>query len=224
MQKLWNPIQPQRPEFDGQGYPLLYRTHISDPASRFKVFSDHSIIAQAHLYWYACNEFIPDVSQFDLHNYLFSHIPELKIRTMGMVMVQTTIYNNRSMKGETVDNPKACAIYRFRQENELIYGLEWMLSMWIGRATTLNEVPTLQDVTENLEALRELDDIEDVEKYFIEPMLTQGAIEELPVNSLRWVELWKRYDMRRELEPRPTAPRPAPPMTKSPIPEGADPF
>lgn len=198
--KLWNPIQPRRPTINEKGQPLLYRTHISHEGSRYKVLDHRLMKVQAYLYWWSRNEFANYVSQFDLHAYLFSNreLHFIKKRAVGMTIVQSTIYNPRTMKGATKADPRPRAMYFFQEPESFIYGLEWMLSMWIGRIASGSKFPTLEQTTEILEELVACENLDMVDEMIVHPMTMQGGTEDL--DEVIWPVLWARFKWEEETE------------------------
>jgi len=197
----YNRFLPNRPRsIDGQ--PLDYRTHIDNPRSTYNLYDPKNMKAQVILYWWCRTDFVNFVPMADLHEVLFPHYPEVTKRQMGRTILQATTYDPRKLKGVTKANPKAtmCYVWKFREE--LQYGLEWMLSMWIWRLE--NDWKAIQDNTDEEHTEMTISIFEDLAACNAADMRglyadVAGSHHEFaPDESVDWLALWVKYGMEEE--------------------------
>lgn len=199
MLHLWNKMQPPRPTKAEDGTPLSYRTHLNNETNKYQVFHPYLMTTQAYLYWWARNEYVREVSMAGLRDYLFHHerVAHIKKHMIGKTMIQCSIYDPRALLGATNERLTALMCYRFHHPDDMIYGLEWMLSMWIGYVgLDEDEWPNVDMVSANLEELAALKDLDDIYGMFIHPMTHDGGCKRLPL--IKWPSLWAARDMKRE--------------------------
>jgi hypothetical protein len=198
----YNRFLPERPKVNSEGETLSYRTHIDDPHSRYRLYDPDNMTAQVILYHWCRNDFVNFVSIAELRDILFTNFPSVSKSNMGRTILQTTIYNPRRLKGVTKDNDKATACYLWRFKEELQYGLEWMLSMWIWRLenqwkdihTNTNEqhAEMTLDIFDDLAALN----VRDMESLYAGEVMNEHAFER--VENIDWMALWAKYNMTKE--------------------------
>ncbi len=188
-----NPYQPRRPGKTDDGVPLNYRTHISKPDAKYDTFGYENAVCQCHVYRWARNSFKNRVPIADLHAHLFYKNPEVSKKHLGATVLQAVRYDPRIMKSKTLANPKACMVYTFRFKEELIYGLEWMIAMWMRKVVTGS---TREDVAEGLEELAACSDSE-VDGLFMAPFLEDQRDGKHP--PVDWQEFWYRYELKPQL-------------------------
>lgn len=123
-----NPYQPKR-DFNAMGF----RTHIPHPGYPYKIYNATNLEVHAELYRWASDEpnWANAVSQHDLHAYLFFDRPYISKRSLGQAIINSTIYNPRRLKGKCAVSDHAQQIYLWRRRLDLVYGLEWMICMWL---------------------------------------------------------------------------------------------
>lgn len=195
---MWNPYQPKR---DLTG--IDARTHIDRPDATYDVFSPKNMAAQLIIYrWAASEEFMKKVAIGDLHGYLFYQHMDITKRHMGQVIVQATTYNPRKLKGATQDNPKACMTYVWPTREDLVYGLEWQLSMWIWALEhewdSLLQNPDRQEIVSQIfNEVTSCSD-EDFESLYVSPVLINDFVEKNLNDGILdrpvWPSLWARHD------------------------------
>lgn len=197
-----------RPRYDEDDNYLPYRTHITHPDSRYKVYDFKCMVSQLKLYrWSHSDLFQTQVSIAELHAYLFQEYPQITKRQMGQTMVQSMIDDPRILKGITKNNPKSCMTYVIPDPRVLQYGLEWMLAMWVWRFETRE--PTPEKVAEIFEEIAVAPE-EDIQEFFIDPLMNPEERKRIPL-FVDWPALWVRQDWRVErVERSPKSPVPPP--------------
>lgn len=139
-----------------------YRTHpfISSDRQKFiPIYDPRYVTAQVMLYRWSADPtvFVNSPSIADLHTYLFFDYPEVSKNKMGAVVLQAVDYNPRLLKGKTKDNPKACMTYQFLNREDLMYGLEWMICMWLKQLVIIPDGETLEEDLADLAVCLEAD-------------------------------------------------------------------
>lgn len=206
----WNPLIPVRPRETADGQPLNYRTHIDKPNTTYDVLSTPNRLAQIKLYhWCKSIDFVNMVPINDLHQYLFGRYPQVTKRQMGRTIRQAVPYKCNVLKGVCKDNDHAQMCYVWHHREELEYGLEWMLSLWIwGIERDLQSCPLEQHSKRVIEIFEEIGAL-DEDEFDSEwsDLVTSGEYADLhflPGRKMDWFDLWDKHGFREE-EPR-TAP------------------
>lgn len=119
----WNVLQPPHDNPHA-------RTHVTEKFSSLNPYLPANMLVQLKLYHWCRTEFVNGVPIAGLHHHLFFDYPQISKRHLGLVMRETTRYDCRKLKAKTKTNPKACVMYVWNEEDDLRYGLEWMMSMW----------------------------------------------------------------------------------------------
>ena len=213
--KPWNPLIPQRPRQTKDGERLVYRTHIDKPDSTYDVLSVENRIAQIKLYhWCKSLDFVNMVPIANLHEFLFYRYPSVTKRNLGRTIAQTVPYKCTVLKGVCKDNDHAQMCYAWKFREELEYGLEWMLSMWIWgiEADWRDKTPEehAKRVTEIFEELGALDE-QEFEDEWMDLIRSGEFMDEsiLPGKRMDWPTLWDKHGLAKEGVPSvPKADRP----------------
>lgn len=193
--KLYNPWQPERPEETEDGQPLHYRTHITHRTSTYDVYNPLNMTAQVRLYrWSRSKDFVDYVSINELFHFLFWNNLEISKRQMGRTIIQSLIYDPRKVKGVTKNNPKIKKCYMIQHPEELQYGLEWMISMWIWRLDTTN--PSKEKTLEFLDDMAALTEQEATE-IWIDPLFQPDSWVKDPIR-LDWNSIWDKHEMQEQ--------------------------
>lgn len=212
---LLNKHQPVRPRHHPEkDVTLRYRTFPSMENKRpIKITDPRSMIAQSRLYRFVRSGQMQNGSAIaDIHDYLFHDVPLVSKKIMGMTVVQTTMYNPRSLRGISKIVEKNTVVYMFNTMLDFQYGLEWQICTWLRNFLNDTAAPggtpiSGPDViTEELDMLASATDENYKEVYedlfwdfkMKEPdwvTLVSGRMEEIPVGRDRAVT-----------RPRPTAP------------------
>ena len=182
---MWNPYQPI-PE----PYPdAAFRTHISRPTSKIKLYLPDYLRAMCYLYNWTMREHVEMVSIAELHEYLFGlHDEPPSKNVLGHIVIQATPYNPRKLKGATKElGNKAMMCYIWRDKRDLQRGLEWMLSMWLWKILPPDE-QNREGVQLSLQDLGACEDLTDIEEIWIDPMLEREEM------SPDWAMLWDTYE------------------------------
>lgn len=128
-----NPYQPQRSLSSPlTGNDLYYRTHINLRMMGYNVFHNENILTQMKLYrWAKSEDYANGIAIADLHSYLFSTDIGVSKRRLGQTIKQAVAYDPCLLKGKTKNNDKPRQLYVFSEQHDLIFGLEWMICMWL---------------------------------------------------------------------------------------------
>lgn len=194
----FNPFHVQR---DEQGQ-FSFRTHIDDPQTTYRIFDFVNQIAQVKLYhWSRSVDWINHVGINSLHNWLFFDTPEVTKRQLGRTIRQAVPYKVNRLKGETKENPKAQMQYVWLNREDLQYGLEWMLSMWIWRVDNRWEdiqTSDLPKITANIfEDIASLTEAELIELY-VDPVRKGELIGGEPEKEPYWPSVWAEHGLQYE--------------------------
>lgn len=130
----WNPFQPERPSHDENGIPFLYRRA---PRTFTRRAYDPRVLVymqtQVALYrWASSLEFRQKEYAGDLPKIIsagFSDGIQINSPEMGRVITNALIYKPtepKYIKGMGVHR-----IYQFASVEDLLYGLEWQICMWL---------------------------------------------------------------------------------------------
>ncbi len=204
-QRRWNSVQPGRPTHNEAGELLQHRTHVTRMNSTFPVFSVQNMEWQALLYWWARREYTSGIAIADLYSYLSYGRPHLAKRSMGAVVVQSTIYEPRLLKGVTKNNAVARVLYVWKDPLDLIYGLEWMLAMWVWRFEQTMTIEHCEKCFEDLAACER----SALAGLWLDPC---AEIDGLP--NFTWANMWDKHGWELEEERRPKTPAPPPPKSR----------
>lgn len=193
----WNPYHIPRPEGN-----FSYRTHISAPDAHYRVFAKENIITQMLMYhWCRSIDFVNGAAIADVYNFVF-HGPKgqhISKRHVGQTILQALSYDPRLLKGKTKVNDRATMTYVFRHREDLQYGLEWMLSMWIWRLVDTQAVMKQRSPEEKqnrvLDILDQLARTEDDDLYSV---WVQPAWEMEQRRQPDWATIWVNYDLEME--------------------------
>ena len=191
-----NPLFPPRPLTTEKGELLQYRTHISSPNAKYDLYNPKNVAVQIQLYRWVTNiEYIPFVGIADLCDWLFADLyPDISKYQLGRTVMQTTRYSPCRLKAKTLEH-NATAGYYFRNREDLQYGLEWMLSLWLPKVDLdIVNAETAQKTFDEITACDELD----AKGLFVDPMDTREVRETLqPIPS--WAYYWDRRKWEEEL-------------------------
>jgi len=203
-----------------------FRTHIDEPDATYRIFDFQNQIAQVKLYhWSRGEDWINHVGINSLHRWLFFDTPEVTKRQLGRTMRQVVPYKVNRLKGATKENPKAQMQYIWLNREDLQYGLEWMLSMWIWRVDNKwediagSDLPEITNsIFEDIAALTEGELID----LYIDPIRKGELIGGEPEKEPDWPALWAKHDLewerlrndkdRGELDSTPPEPLGRPPL------------
>lgn len=133
---MWNPAQPERPQTDEDGNPLLYATMPPKGRNRItRLWTAESMITQFRLYRAARTEnIVSHMAIADIYDWIFQDVQdEISKTLMGSIVCLSTLYNPRLLKGKTKTNPSPKVMYVWRDMRELSVGLEWMICTWLPR-------------------------------------------------------------------------------------------
>lgn len=188
--------QPRRDAHDAKGNELYFRTWIDWEDSSYDVFHPENVKSQVMLYRWASNEqqYVNGVSIGELYDYLFFDYPGVTKKHMGGTILQAVSYNPRLLKGQTLKNGKACMTYVFGDRLDLVYGLEWMMSMWLPVATGAPK----EDVLKLLAEVIACGD-GDLERQFFGPESAAWVEERLP--KLNWPKIWEKQELYHQSKP-----------------------
>ena len=133
-------LQPRRDER------FLFRTHPLLNKSRhnfFKTTKIEYIRCMCALYNWSTNEFQNRIIAKHLHQYLFGEFtfgPEKIVspKTLGRVILQSTVYDPRLI---VIYDFTKTVTYHFWHQNDLAYGLEWMLTSWLQQLPSVTKTP-----------------------------------------------------------------------------------
>lgn len=198
---MLNKHQPIRPRINPDKEQLLrYRTFPDMSNTRMiKFCNPHNMIAQARMYRFVrSGEMVNHIAISEMYDYLFYDTPMISKKQMGMLVIQTTIYNPRVLLGLSKINDKNRVIYRFASLLEFQYGLEWMICTWLRKFLNDTAAPGAAPVlgpdmmSDELDILANCPDEEYKDVYeemlrdfkMEEPdwaTLVSGQVEELPV-------------------------------------------
>jgi hypothetical protein len=121
---------------------------------------------------------------------------------MGMTVVQATTYNPRLLKGRTKEYGKARQVYVWRHVDDLIYGLEWMLSTWIWK---LEDNADPSDTEKFLDEMASAD-ADEFESMWIDPIYEDNF--QAMLTPVDWHTIWDKYGLKREEGPVPKSCKP----------------
>ena len=191
-----NPYQPRRPLTDEEDMPFAYRTHISHPGSDYNPFNIENMKCQGILYRWAKKDFRNNVAIADLHGHLFYRENSVSKRILGRTIKQTVTYKPTKLKAKTKVNEKARWIYSFRHKNELIFGLEWMITLWLSQIAIARSTEDMESALSEFLTCKdsELKDLYWGQRY--------SWIDE-SCDLLDWREIWDRHHLDYQNPPRP---------------------
>lgn len=184
-----NPKQPKRPETcpDNPEVKLAYRTHVSKPTAVFPLLNSDNIISSVALYrWLHSDDYLNGVGLGALAEFLEYDYQFSTKRAIGSSINQALRYDPRVMKGVTQENPRAQWTLVLPSRWDLIFGLEWMLCIW------LQEVVPNQPLDSTLKELVECD-TEDLPGLFLKPLGELTASGE--VTNINWEHYWTENDL-----------------------------
>ncbi len=188
-----NPYQPERPETG------KFRTYISNPANSYNVTRLANIITQIKLYrWAKSLDYVNMVSIASLHAYLFHDQPDITKHFLGKTVLQAVTYDPRKMKAATRNNPTAAMCYLFDSPEDLYYGLEWMIVIWLRQM--LGDT-TKEEIGDELEFLAHCTE-EELTNNFLDPLAQETF------TKIDWYKLYEKHDLY-EIENKSQTDRPA---------------
>lgn len=192
MSMNWNPYHVPR---NTEGFHP--RTHISDPYEGYQIFQKPNRVCQLKLYhWCRSIDYVNGVSIADLHKFLFYNNSYVSKNHLGRTVLQAVSYDPRTLKGKTKVNPRARMIYTFRNREDLQYGLEWMLSMWIWRITDDEEVMKQRTIPERQNRLAKIfEQLARDEEDIVDSYWVAGTEEMGNRKNPDWPSIWAKYQM-----------------------------
>lgn len=199
LSKPLNPFQPKRPlKHPETGERLMYRLYpqLSFEKTRneriYRTCEISNRICQIQLYRWTFDEgFIQYPSINELYEYLITSVGLTSSKGhFGRTVTNALDYNPRKLKGVTLDNPKACQIYTFRNELDLRYGLEYQICSWLRRFLKDHSAPGEEEpVLEEELAFLGSCSWEECQEIYINPMMEFNARQ---YEEPKWKELLKK--------------------------------
>lgn len=170
---MFNKYQPIRPRIHPEtGAVMMYATMPKKwRRKQFNVCTVPSMMTQCRLYRAVCRgEISTQVLISELYDWCFEHEKDFISKTqMGNNVVQSVIYEPRLMvNNRKVGKPSMT--YVFRQVEDLKYGLEWQICVWLRRFLNEQSAPedaisTQEEMAEELDFLGNSDNIEYLDVY-----------------------------------------------------------
>lgn len=224
---MFVPIQPQRPDYDDDDNPLLYRTQpkISKRPPRF--FRAAQFAMACRLYRAAYDGAVPSGAAInDIYQYIIYEPPMQDVITkhmLGFAVVHAVLYEPRVLKN--IRGQGVWMTYFFRNPLDLIFGLEWQI---LAPLTILTELDNSQPNFENKQEQKlwgadQLEEIRSISEERYLEIYESFAFENGEVLAQRepqWRSIWTKYAERSRPEPivveeSKKYERPSPPQTKN---------
>lgn len=205
---MFVPIQPQRPDYDDQDNPLLYRTQPKRSKRPPKFFRAAQFAMACRLYRAAHERAVPSGAAInDIYQYCVYEPPMQDViskHMLGNAVVHAVLYEPRVLKN--IRGEGAWMTYVFGNELDLMYGLEWQI---LAPLTVLTEIDGSQPEFENKQEQKkwgaeQLEEIASLSEQQYLEIYESFAFENgnaLAQREPQWRMIWMKYAERPKPEP-----------------------
>lgn len=185
---------PIRPTTSKDGLPLNYRSYPKNPNTNFAFFTGASVKAQFLLYRYSRSvDFCRCMPSTVLADVLYPGYIVRSAAMLGRTVGQAVIYEPGKAKMIAGEIQRVILIHH---REDLQYGLEWMIGMWMFKwfRLKMGSTPSAAEIEEEFNVLAEIDDDVFNQRYMT-------VLNSEPIHEVNWRKILDEFPVEKEKFP-----------------------